>query len=349
MTSAATTPSTSATEPLLRLRGVSKRFPVERDLWGRPTHWLSAVDDVDLDVSRGETVALVGESGSGKSTLARLALRLIEPSAGTIEFAGEDILGRSGRALQQFRTQAQIIFQDPFGSLDPRMKVGAIVAEGMGHLQLDRAARRKRVHELLELVHLPSSAVDRFPHEFSGGQRQRVSIARALAVDPTFIVADEPVSALDVSVQSHVLNLLMELRDELGLTYLFVSHDMSVVRHIADRVAVMYLGQVVELAPTETLFANPRHPYTQVLLSSVPSLIREGADERIMLEGDIPSPIDPPEACRFAGRCFRSIERCTAEVPPLEPIDADERAHLGACFNPVPRAAAAVEHASHGG
>jgi oligopeptide transport system ATP-binding protein len=334
--------------PLLRLRGVSKRFPVARDVLGRPTSWLSAVDAVDLDVQPGETVALVGESGSGKSTLARLALRLLEPSAGTVEFAGEALTGRSGRELQAFRRQAQIIFQDPFGSLDPRMKVGAIVSEGMGHLGLDRRAQGDRVRELLELVHLPATAIERFPHEFSGGQRQRISIARALAVNPRFIVADEPVSALDVSVQSHILNLLTELRDELGLTYLFVSHDMSVVRHIADRVAVMYLGQLVELSPTESLFANPRHPYTQVLLSSVPSLIRENGAERITPEGDIPSPIDPPIACRFAGRCHRTLDRCLAETPPLEPIGDEAGQHLGACFNPVPRAVA-MEHGGQGG
>jgi oligopeptide transport system ATP-binding protein len=338
------------TQPLLRLRGLSKRFPVERDVLGRPTRWLSAVDSVDLDVEAGETVALVGESGSGKSTLARLALRLLEPTAGSVEFAGEDVTARSARALQTFRREAQIIFQDPFGSLDPRMKVGAIVAEGMGHLGLDRRAERNRVLELLDLVHLSATATERFPHEFSGGQRQRISIARALAVNPRFIVADEPVSALDVSVQSHILNLLTELREQLGLTYLFVSHDMSVVRHIADRVAVMYLGQLVELAPTEPLFANPRHPYTQVLLSSVPSLIRENGAQRIVLEGDIPSPIDPPVGCRFAGRCPRTLDRCVAEAPPLEPIDRDDSGpHLGACFNPVPRAAVAVEHGGQSG
>jgi oligopeptide/dipeptide ABC transporter ATP-binding protein len=338
------------TQPLLRLRGISKRFPVARDVLGRPTRWLSAVDCVDLDVHQRETVALVGESGSGKSTLARLALRLLEPSAGSVEFAGEDVTARSGRALRSCRRQAQIIFQDPFGSLDPRMKVGAIVTEGMGHLELDRDAQQRRVRELLDLVHLPAAAIDRFPHEFSGGQRQRISIARALAVNPTFIVADEPVSALDVSVQSHILNLLTELRDELGLTYLFVSHDMSVVRHIADRVAVMYLGQLVELAPTESLFANPRHPYTQVLLSSVPSLIRENGTQRIRLDGDIPSAIDPPTGCRFAGRCHRAVERCLVEAPPLEPIDRTDAApHLGACFNPVPRGAVAVEHGNHSG
>jgi oligopeptide/dipeptide ABC transporter ATP-binding protein len=323
-------------EPLLRLRGVSKRFPAERDVFGRSTRWLSAVDQVDLDVMPGETLALVGESGSGKSTLARLALRLLEPTAGTVEFAGADVTYAGKQELDRFRQQAQIVFQDPVGSLDPRMTVGTIVAEGMGHLKLGRQARRARVAELLELVHLSPDAAKRYPHEFSGGQRQRISIARALAVNPTFIVADEPVSALDVSVQSHILNLLTDLRDELGLTYLFVSHDMSVVRHIADRVAVMYLGQIVETAATEELFENPLHPYTQALLSSVPKLLREGIDRRIVLQGDIPSPIDPPPCCRFAGRCFRSIPRCREEVPRLE-IEGPE--HLAACFNPAELAA----------
>jgi oligopeptide transport system ATP-binding protein len=217
------------------------------------------------------------------------------------------------------------------------MKVEAIVAEGMAHLDLGRRERRRRVAELLDLVHLPQTSVDRFPHEFSGGQRQRISIARALAVGARFLVADEPVSALDVSVQSHVLNLLRDLRERLELTYLFVSHDMSVVSHVADRVAVMYLGKIVEVAPTDELFANPRHPYTQALLSSVPTLLRSGIDRRIRLEGDIPSPVDPPNACRFAGRCFRTIKVCREQVPPLERIQG-ETEHLVACFNQAPLA-----------
>jgi oligopeptide/dipeptide ABC transporter ATP-binding protein len=333
MTSAATTPPASGPEPLLRLRGVSKRFPVARDLLGRPTSWLSAVDAVDLDIQPGETLALVGESGSGKSTLARVVLRLIEASEGSVEFEGTDITALSGRALQEFRQAAQIVFQDPFGSLDPRMNVNAIVSEGMGHLHMSRAERRARIAELLELVQLSKDAGARYPHEFSGGQRQRISIARALAVNPRFIVADEPVSALDVSVQSHILNLMTDLRDELGLTFLFVSHDMSVVRHLADRVAVMYLGKIVETAPTEELFENPLHPYTQALLSSVPALAREGTGARIILEGDIPSPVDPPPVCRFVSRCFRSIDRCRQEEPPLAPLAG--AGHCAACFNPA--------------
>jgi oligopeptide/dipeptide ABC transporter ATP-binding protein len=323
--------------PLVSVRGLTKSFPVEHDLFGRPRSWLSAVDDVDLDIYPGETVALVGESGSGKSTLGRLILRLLPATSGSVVFDGLDVLGASPAQLRAFRRNAQIVFQDPFGSLDPRMKVEAIVAEGMAHLDLGRRGRRQRVAELLDLVHLPPRSVDRFPHEFSGGQRQRISIARALAVGARFLVADEPVSALDVSVQSHVLNLLRDLRQRLELTYLFVSHDMSVVSHIADRVAVMYLGKIVEVAPTEELFANPRHPYTQALLSSVPALLRSGIDRRIRLEGDIPSPVDPPAACRFAGRCFRTIGVCREQVPPLERIQGDAD-HLVACFNQAPLA-----------
>jgi oligopeptide/dipeptide ABC transporter ATP-binding protein len=322
-------------EPLVRVRGLTKRFPVERDLFGRPTSWLSAVEDVDLDIHPGETLALVGESGSGKSTFARLLLGLIPPTRGSVEFGGLDIAGATRSEIHLFRQKAQIVFQDPFGSLDPRMRVSAIVAEGMGHLGLSRGERKRRVAELLELVHLPVQVMNRFPHEFSGGQRQRVSIARALAVNPTFLIADEPVSALDVSVQSHILNLLDDLRKQLDLTYLFVSHDMSVVQHIADRVAVMYLGKIVEQAPAEELFANPRHPYTQALLSSVPELTRHGIDRRLVLEGDIPSPIDPPDACRFAGRCFRAIDVCREQQPPLDPI-AGAGDHAIACFNSVP-------------
>jgi oligopeptide/dipeptide ABC transporter ATP-binding protein len=321
--SAATTRPAStprSAEPLLEVRGLGKRFPVERGFLGRPTSWLSAVDAVDLDVHPGETLALVGESGCGKSTLARLVLRLIPASEGTVRFEGMDVLRAQGDDLRRLRQRAQLVFQDPYGSLDPRMKVDAIVSEGMPREGMTRAARRDRVRELLDLVELSPDAADRFPHEFSGGQRQRISIARALAVDPIFLIADEPVSALDMSVQSRILNLLADLQERLELTYLFISHDMSVVRHIADRVAVMYLGKVVETAPAAEIFENPLHPYTQALLSSVPSLSRRRFTKRIVLEGDVPSAIDPPAACRFASRCFRVIDHCRAEVPPLEGI-----------------------------
>jgi oligopeptide/dipeptide ABC transporter ATP-binding protein len=324
-------------EPLLDVKGLGKRFPVARDFWGRPTSWLSAVEGVDLHIHPGETLALVGESGCGKSTLARLVLRLVPATEGTVTYEGMDVIAAKGPELRRFRERAQLVFQDPYGSLDPRMKVDAIVSEGMPR-EVGAKARRERVAELLDLVELSSDALDRFPHEFSGGQRQRISIARALAVDPAFLIADEPVSALDVSVQSRILNLLHDLQERLNLTYLFISHDMSVVRHVADRVAVMYLGKIVETAPAAEIFDNPLHPYTQALLSSVPTLTRRRFTKRIVLEGDVPTAIDPPQACRFASRCFRAIDRCRAEVPPLEGVAGDS-GHRVACFNYEPIAA----------
>ena len=334
MISAATTPPTSSADPLVAVQGLTKRFPVAWDFFGRATRWVSAVDGVSFDIREGETLALVGESGSGKSTLARLILRLIEPSGGGVRFRGADVLALPAKELRAFRQRAQIIFQDPFDSLDPRMKAAAIVAEGMSHLGLGKEDQKARIAELLDLVHLPADAAERFPHEFSGGQRQRLSIARALAVNPTFVVADEPVSALDVSMQSQILNLLHELQDRLGLTYLFISHDMSVVRHMADRVAVMYLGQIVEIAPADELFRNPLHPYTQALLSSVPSLLKGRPSGRIHLPGEA-SVVDIRPACRFAGRCFRSLDVCRQQVPRLAPVAAGSD-HWVACFNSAP-------------
>ncbi|MEZ5098326.1 MAG: ATP-binding cassette domain-containing protein [Thermoleophilia bacterium] len=321
-------------EPLLSVRGLTKRFPVKRDVLGRGTSFLSAVDGVDLDVYPGETLALVGESGCGKSTLARVILRLLTATGGSVTFDGRDVLAARKDELLAYRRQAQLVFQDPYGSLDPRMKVHAIVSEGMER-GLSREQRRERVVELLDLVEMAPETADRYPHEFSGGQRQRISIARALAVEPSFVVADEPVSALDVSVQSRVLNLLADLQERLSLTYLFISHDMSVVRHVADRVAVMYLGRVVETGPASEIFDNPLHPYTQALLSSVPSLSRRRFSKRIVLEGDVPSAVDPPPTCRFAGRCFRAIDRCRAEDPALEPVTG-ATGHRVACFNYEP-------------
>ncbi len=320
--------------PLMRVRGLSKRFPVERDLLGRPTRWLSAVDDVSLDLYPGETLGLIGESGSGKSTLGRLMLRLIPSSAGSVQFENLNVLGASGHEMQQFRQKAQIIFQDPFGSLDPRMSVEQILTEGMSFLGLSNARKQARVNELLDLVGLPAGITKRFPHEFSGGQRQRISIARALAVNPTLLVADEPVSALDVSIQGQILNLMRDLQRRFNLTYLFVSHDLAVIRHIADRVAVMYLGKIVETAPTEILFANPLHPYTQALLSSEPSLVQRSHQmKRIRLEGEIPTAIDPPRICRFSGRCPRAIDICRQQEPPLAAVAPG---HDVACFNYEP-------------
>jgi peptide/nickel transport system ATP-binding protein len=335
MVSAVSTPRPSSSDsPLVRVRGVSKQFPVERDMLGRTTRWLSAVDDVNLDIFPGETLGLIGESGSGKSTLGRLILQLLPVSSGSVQFEGIDVPKASGPDLRAFRQKAQIVFQDPFGSLDPRMSVEAIITEGMSYLGMSREQKRERVAELLELVGLPGAISDRFPHEFSGGQRQRISIARALAVNPIFLVADEPVSALDVSIQGQILNLLRDLQSRLNLTYLFIGHDLTVIRHIADRVAVMYLGKIVEVAPVEELFENPLHPYTQALLSSVPSLLQKRAQiRRIRLEGEIPTAIDPPKVCRFAGRCFRSIDQCRRQEPPLEEVSAQ---HHIACFNYEP-------------
>jgi ABC-type oligopeptide transport system ATPase subunit len=303
-----------STEPLLTVGNLEKRFPVATDFFGRPTKFVSAVAGVSLDVQRGETLALVGESGSGKSTLARLILRLIEPTSGSVRFDGRDVLRSNKSQMQDFRRKAQIIFQDPFESLDPRMKGEVIVAEGMSNAGRSAADRKARIAELLDLVQLPADAAQRFPHEFSGGQRQRLSIARALAVDPIFIVADEPVSALDVSMQSQILNLLRDLQDRLGLTYLFISHDMSVIRHMADRVAVMYLGRIVEIGPAADVFSRPIHPYTQALISAVPSLI----------VGDRPPTMLSYQAAREA------VGECTADGA-LQAV-VDQPSHLVACF-----------------
>jgi oligopeptide/dipeptide ABC transporter ATP-binding protein len=317
-------------EPLLSVRGLSKRFPVAHDYAGRPTSWLWAVDFVDLDVHAGETLALIGESGCGKTTLARLILRLLPASSGSVRFERLDVLAASERELRSYRKSAQLLFQDPYGSLDPRMTVESIVGEGLPE-SMSRLERRKRVCELLGLVELPEGAVDRRPHEFSGGERQRISIARALAVSPSLLVADEPVRALDNSVQGSILNLLADLRERLALTCLLITHDLSVVRHTADRVAVMYLGKIVEAAPTGELFASPLHPYTRALIASAPSL-RPGRRDRVALVGEPLSPIDPPACCRFVSRCSQRLARCAAEVPLLEA--AEDSAGLVACFNP---------------
>jgi oligopeptide/dipeptide ABC transporter ATP-binding protein len=322
---------TAAIEPLVEIEHLTKVFPVKTgSAVGRGKSHLSAVDDVSLTIGRGETLGLVGESGSGKTTLARLALRLIPLTSGAIRIGGVDVHQADRRALRELRRRVQIVFQDPYSSLDPRMSVGSIIAEGLQGL--GRAERQRRIGELLERVGLARAFARRHPHQLSGGQRQRVGIARALAVDPQFLVLDEPVSALDVSVQSQVLNLLHDLQEDLGLTYLFISHDLTVVRHLAGRIAVMYLGKLVELAPADDIFERPRHPYTQALLSAMPSITAERRD-RIILSGDIPSPIDPPEQCRFASRCFRQMETCWTTVPPLERV---EPKHDVACFNPVP-------------
>ena len=326
----------SAAEPLVDIRGLTKLYPLDSGWLGKKRSWLSALEDVNLTVRRGEILALVGESGSGKSTLARLLIKLIEPTRGEIRYEGENIFALSRPKVRRLRRKVQIVFQDPYSSLNPRHNVRQIVGEGINGMAT--RARNARTAELLELVGLSPNIVDRYPHEFSGGQRQRICIARALAVNPEFLILDEPVSALDVSVQSKILNLLADLRDTLQLTYVLISHDLGVVKHVADRVAVLYLGHIVEVAPKKVLFSNPRHPYTQALLSAVPMISsRREKTRRIVLAGEIPTAIDVPERCRFATRCFRPIDLCWKEVPRLEEMERD---HAAACFNQAPLAEA---------
>jgi oligopeptide transport system ATP-binding protein len=325
-----------AAEPLVEIRGLTKLYPLDSGWLSNRRSWLSALEDVDLTVRRGEILALVGESGSGKSTLARLLIKLIEPTRGEVRYDGENIFALSRAQVRRLRRKVQIVFQDPYSSLNPRHTVRQIVSEGINGLAAP--ARHKRTAELLELVGLSPNIVDRYPHEFSGGQRQRICIARALAVNPEFLILDEPVSALDVSVQSKILNLLADLRDTLQLTYVLISHDLGVVQHVADRVAVLYLGHLVEVAPKRLLFSNPRHPYTQALLSAVPMISsRREKRSRIVLAGEIPTAINIPARCRFATRCFRAIDVCWNEVPRLKEVERD---HLVACFNHAPLAEA---------
>jgi oligopeptide/dipeptide ABC transporter ATP-binding protein len=304
--------------PLLEVTDLRKYFTVRSGLLGRATEQVRAVDGVTLAVQAGETLGVAGESGCGKSTLGRLILRLLDPTAGTIRFGGEDLLALRGRALRRKRREMQIVFQDPYGSLNPRMRVGAIVGEGLEVHHLARGAdARARVVALLEKVGLGADASERYPHEFSGGQRQRIGIARALAVEPRLIVADEPVSALDVSIQAQIVNLLQDLQADLGLTYVFIAHDLRVVEHISHRVAIMYVGRIVELADRVELYRNPRHPYTRALLSAVPVPDPAARRERIILPGDVPSPMHPPAGCRFHPRCPFAEARCRREEPVL--------------------------------
>jgi peptide/nickel transport system ATP-binding protein/oligopeptide transport system ATP-binding protein len=312
-------------------------------MFGRTSAHVRAVDGVDFHVEEGETLAVVGESGCGKSTVGRLVLRLIEPSAGKVRFEGDDLLALDAEQMRARRRRLQVIFQDPYASLNPRMTVGAMLGEPLHlhRLVSSEAERRARVGELLELVGLRPEHARRYPHEFSGGQRQRLAIARALAVEPRLIVADEPVSALDVSIQAQVINLMRSLQQRFGLAYIFISHDLAVVKHIADRIAVMYLGKIVETASTEELFRNPRHPYTRALLSAVPLPDPTAVRERALLEGDIPSAMNPPSGCRFHTRCPYVRESCRQEVPAL----ADDGAgHATACpwWPGLPPAAALI-------
>ncbi len=315
---------------------VAKYFPVEAGWFGRRGRFVRAVDGVSIWVRRGETLGLVGESGCGKSTLGRLMLRLLDPSYGRVLFDGQDLTHKSQRDLRPLRRRMQVIFQDPYSSLNPRMTVREIVGEAIRvHKLADgRADEERRIATLLERVGMRRDALDRYPHEFSGGQRQRIGIARALAVEPEFIVCDEPISALDVSIQAQIINLLMELQDSLGLSYLFVSHDLKVVEHVSHRVAVMYLGKIVEQAAAAALYAEPKHPYTRALLAAAPQTDPDRKRVRLALEGDVPSPIDPPPGCAFHPRCPRAIKgQCDKEAPRFEETSAGS-GHRFACWNP---------------
>ncbi|HEX7004867.1 MAG TPA: dipeptide ABC transporter ATP-binding protein [Trueperaceae bacterium] len=320
-----------STDNILEVRNLRKYFPIRGGIFSRVVANVKAVEDVSFDVKRGEVVGLVGESGSGKTTVGRSILRLIEPSSGEVWFDGTDITKISKSAMREYRKRMQIIFQDPFASLNPRMSVGDIIGEAMTIHNLARGREREqRVASLLERVGLSPNHMRRYPHEFSGGQRQRIGIARALAVDPEFIVADEPVSALDVSIQAQVVNLLLDLKEELGLTLLFIAHDLGVVEYISDHVVVMYLGRIMEIAPSKELYANPIHPYTEALLSAVPIPDPTVRRERIILQGDIPSPINPPSGCVFRTRCPIATKECAEVVPPLEEVTPG---HFKACIH----------------
>ncbi|MFF9034864.1 dipeptide ABC transporter ATP-binding protein [Streptomyces sp. NPDC014892] len=322
-------------KPLLRVEGLVKHFPIKKGLLQRQVGAVKAVDGIDFEVRRGETLGVVGESGCGKSTMGRLITRLLEPSGGKVEFDGTDITHLKTAGMRPLRRDIQMIFQDPYGSLNPRHTIGTIVSAPFKLQGVEpEGGVKKEVQRLLELVGLSPEHYNRYPHEFSGGQRQRIGIARALALKPRMVVADEPVSALDVSIQAQVVNLMDDLQDELGLTYVIIAHDLSVVRHVSDRIAVMYLGKIVELADRDSLYAAPMHPYTKALLSAVPipDPSRRGAkSERILLKGDVPSPIAPPSGCRFHTRCWKATQVCKTTEPPLAELKPGQRV---ACHHP---------------
>ena len=321
--------------PLIEVKSLKKYFPIRKGVLQREVARVHAVDDVSFAVNEGETIGLVGESGCGKSTLGRCIVRLLEPTEGDVVFQGRSIGKLGARSLRPLRRQMQMVFQDPYASLNPRKRVGTIVSDPLRiHRIGDRQERKKQVEELLEAVGLSPEHYNRFPHEFSGGQRQRIGVARALALRPKLVVADEPVSALDVSIQAQMINLLEELQDEFRLTYVFIAHDLGVVRHVSDRIAVMYLGRIMELSPAEELYERPIMPYTEALLSAVPIPDPDLSDqrERIVLEGDVPSPINPPSGCRFHPRCRYATEICSQVDPPLADYG---NGHLAACHHPL--------------
>ena len=333
-----------AGEQLVEVEGLTKRFPVHRGILQRTVGHVHAVEDVTFTIHKGETLGLVGESGCGKSTTARLILKLIEPTSGTIRFEGEDVTRYSWRQMRPLRREMQMVFQDPYSSLNPRHTVGEIIGAPFA-IHKTEGSRKRKVQDLMERVGLNPEHYNRYPHEFSGGQRQRIGVARALALSPKLIVCDEPVSALDVSIQAQILNLLLGLQRDFDLTYLFISHDLGVVRHISDRIAVMYLGRIVELGASDEVYGNPRHPYTAALLSAVPKGEGEGGGarrDRIILTGDVPSPVDPPPGCAFHPRCPKARlvsgsredvpEFCRNDIPQLTPLD---RRHDVACWYPL--------------
>jgi oligopeptide/dipeptide ABC transporter ATP-binding protein len=326
--------SSNGGAPLVDIKSLKKYFPIKKGVLGREVGRVHAVDDVTFAVEKGETLGLVGESGCGKSTLGRTIVRLLEPTDGQVVFEGRDISKLGRRAMRPLRREMQIVFQDPYASLNPRKRVGSIIGQPLQIHGMEKSERKKRVQELLGTVGLSPEHYNRFPHEFSGGQRQRIGVARALALNPKLVVADEPVSALDVSIQSQMLNLLDDLQKEFGLTYIFIAHDLSVVRHVSNRIAVMYLGKLVELSPAEELYQRPIMPYTEALLSAVPIPDPDLSDarERIVLEGDVPSPINPPSGCRFHPRCRYMTDICKEVEPPLVSYG---HGHLAACHHPL--------------